>query len=320
MADVSTEAERYYQRGSELEQMYWNRWPSYWDPSPWESPPPWLGPPGEDITMEDARVWYRKAAALGSVRAITALARFSDGEERRHWLRQAVEHRENDDDSAMIDLARDYHAAGMLAEAEEWYRYALDHGWGSAAYYLTRLLMKLGRLDEAEQLMRPLAEVPDPGPGPTSLLAEILELKGQTEQAARLRAQIVEVRVAAMTGPPEDVIAVVVATMAVVPFLQAIATRAGDDAYAAIRAMVRWLWRRGREQPGAPRVRRPEDRLLVVEDPDPKLRLAITLGTDTPDHRLRALRDLDIDAITDGAENVLIEWHEPSQSWRTAGE
>lgn len=53
---MSSRAEELYRRGTELAQQYWNRWPCYWGPSPWESPPPRLGPAGEDIKLEDARV------------------------------------------------------------------------------------------------------------------------------------------------------------------------------------------------------------------------------------------------------------------------
>jgi hypothetical protein len=300
---VSTQAERYYREGSELEELYWSRWPSASAPAPWESPPPRPGARG-DIRLEEARACYRDAAALGSVRAMLALARRSDGEQRRRWLRQAAEH---GDDSAAVGLAGDFAAADMPAEAEQWYRYALDRGQASAVRGLAAVLIGQDRRDEAERLILRYTEEPSAEPS----------------DPLRVRTRI---RPDAFS-PPEAVIAVVVVTMAVVPFVQAIAAKAGENAYASIRAMVRWLWLRGRAKPGAQRLRRPEDRLLVVEDPDSKLRLAIALGTDTPDKRLRALRNFDlasvaddVQAATDDVQKVVIEWHEPSQSWRAAGQ
>ena len=283
---MSSRAQELYQRGSELEQMYWNRWPRGSDPSPWESPPPWLGPLGDDIKLEDARQFFRDAAALGSLRAIRALARRSDGEERRHWLREAMK---CGDGKAVLDLADDFIHADMLAEAEHWYRYAMDHGRPSAVFNLTMVLVRQDRLDEAEQLIRPHAK----GPDGARILAGILAEKGQAEEAARLYEQAESVRIAARPRggfPDYAVIAAVVITMAVVPFVQAIAARAGDNAYASIRAMVRWLWRRGHGRLHSEHVRRPESRLLVVEDPDPKLRLAIALGRHPGPPAARAAR------------------------------
>lgn len=100
-------------------------------------------------------------------------------------------------------------------------------------------------------------------------------------------------QISAAMAPPGNVIAVVVATTAVVPFVQAIATKAGENAYISIRAMVRWLWLHGRPKRDAPRVRRPEDRL----------------------------RDLDVETVAADsrhreAPGIVIEWHEPSKSWR----
>ncbi|MFE1884176.1 hypothetical protein [Streptomyces diastatochromogenes] len=125
---------------------------------------------------------------------------------------------------------------------------------------------------------------------------------------------------------PVEPVVLAVVTVAVVPFVNALVTKAGEDGYSAARALVRWLFRRGREvelpEQRPPRRGEPRpDRLLIVEDPDPKLKMAIWLGVDTPDERLRALQDLDMGAVVDDAESrqakvIQIRWDEVTRSWK----
>ncbi|RFC78296.1 hypothetical protein [Streptomyces sp. AcE210] len=127
---------------------------------------------------------------------------------------------------------------------------------------------------------------------------------------------------------PAEPVVIAVATVAVIPFVNTLVAKAGEDGYAAARALVRWLFRRGREVelPEQRSLRRGEQEprpvpLLIVENPDPKLKMAIWLGVDTSDERLRALQDLDMGAVVDDARSrqakaIQIRWDEVTRSWK----
>lgn len=57
-------------------------------------------------------------------------------------------------------------------------------------------------------------------------------------------------------------------------------SKAGENSDASARALAKWLFQRARARKMGDPSRK--DKLLIVEDPDPKLNLAIWLGTDTP--------------------------------------
>ncbi|MFE1589294.1 hypothetical protein ACFW6Q_26885 [Streptomyces sp. NPDC058737] len=135
-------------------------------------------------------------------------------------------------------------------------------------------------------------------------------------------------------GPryPAEPVVLAVVTVAVIPFVNTLVTKAGEEGYAAARALVRWVFRRGRavklpeQHPPRRGERAPRPApLLIVEDPDPQLKMAIWLGVDTPDERLRTLKDLDMGAVVEDARSrdakaVQIRWDEASRSWKAHDE
>lgn len=154
------------------------------------------------------------------------------------------------------------------------------------------------------------------------LLAKVLERRGKAAEAKRWRRKADkftdEPAISYLQLDPGQVVTVAVVSVAVATFVKAIVTKAGEDSYAAARSMVKWLFRRGRPKASG---LRPRERLLVVEDPDPKLMLAISITADTPDEQLRALEHLDLEAEIERAKRrkahgLSIEWDEVSKSWK----
>jgi tetratricopeptide (TPR) repeat protein len=210
-------------------------------------------------------------------------------------------------------------------EAERWYRIAAAEG-GYATRALAGFLLRQDRLDEAEPYYRQLAELGDE----TAMrsLAEVLARRHAHEEAGQWLRRAEKAR---RPGAPPHEVALVVATAVVsttvAPFVKAIVTKAGEDSYAAVRAAVRRLFGFGR--PAKVRWiggRRGEKtgragELLIVEDPGTALKMALHLGTDTPDGAIGALADLDLDAVSGDAkrrkvQEVRVVWDEVSRRWQ----
>ena len=124
-------------------------------------------------------------------------------------------------------------------------------------------------------------------------------------------------------APPglEVVIVTAVVTAAVVPFVKELATKAADDAYAGVCAWLDRLFAEKRSEPDSSYL--VKNHLLIVEDPDPRLNLALHLWTDTPDEAIHALVDLDIDTVVrrSGSEHekvrgLWVYWNQNTRSWQ----
>ncbi|OKI18694.1 hypothetical protein A6A25_39340 [Saccharothrix sp. CB00851] len=115
-------------------------------------------------------------------------------------------------------------------------------------------------------------------------------------------------------------IATAAVTAAVVPFVQAIAKKAADDSYDAVRGWLKGLFRDSKAKRippgGAPK------ELLVVTDLDPKIKLY--LPTDLSDQAIRALEQLDLDTGVargkrDKVTKLPIYFDERTGTWRIGG-
>jgi tetratricopeptide (TPR) repeat protein len=305
-----------------------------------------------DLLEQFDRLWM--AAHGGDVRAMTELALLSDGHERKAWLRRASDqgapwasellaheyikegqpetavrwHQrayENGERYAAEELAEVLLRLGRPGEAERWARLAAEGRQAPSAFrLLAEVLLRLDRLEEAERWARRAIEADLLSQGALQTLCEVLERQGKTSEAATERRRSIQLGDSfdlRLYGPlhPSELVSVAVVTAAVASFVNAVMIKAGDDSYAGGRAMLRWLFRRG--QAKVSERRRPKSQLLIVEDPDPTLKLAISLGTDTPDKQLRALKDLDVDAVFNDAKRrkaraVHIRWHKPNQTWK----
>lgn len=293
---------------------------------------------------------FWESADGGNVDAMVELADLCDGELRKDWLRRAADGgdrwsphflagelaREERLEEAALWYERAYEAGirhdaeelsvvllslGRLDEAERWAREAAEaRPVSSNQCMLAEVLLRLGKLDEAERWARRAAEDRPVFSDRLRVLADVLDRQGKIDEAELLRdqawfAQPDIVRPAAA----HEVVLVAVASLAVAPFVKALMSKAGENSYAGARALVKWLFKRGRAKKTG--YRRGNDQLLIVEDPNPKLSLAIWLGTDTPDEQLRALKYLDVDSVAVDArhrkaQGVRIQWNEASQSWK----
>jgi hypothetical protein len=262
------------------------------------------------------RFW--ESADGGDVNAMVELADLCDGEMRKDWLRRAGD---GGDRGSPHVLANELAEEERLVEAALWYQRAYEVGHRSDAAKLSEVLLGLDRLDEAERWARRAVEEHRGSlldSDSVRALVHVLDRQGKSDEAERLRWQAGRFTIG--PGRPLLLPAVLVAvtSVAVVPFVKALMSKAGENSYGSARALVRWLFRRGQVSERGYR----KDQLLVVEDPDPKLSMAIWLGTDTPDERLRALKDFDVDTVAtdprrrEGARGVRIQWDEASQSWK----
>jgi len=293
---------------------------------------------------------FWESADGGDVDAMVELADLCDGETRKEWLRRAADGgdywsphfladelaREGRLDEAVPWYQRAYKAGhrhdaeelsevllslGRLDEAERWARRAAKtRRVPSNQCRLAKVLLRLGKLDEAERWARRAAEDRPVFPERLRVLADVLDRQGKSDEAEQVREQARSVfDPGPLYGPAAEVVLVAVASVAVAPFVNALMSKAGEDTYACARALVKWLFERG--QPRKEGYSTGKDRLLIVEDPDPKLSLAIWLGTDTPDEQLRALKNFDVDSVATDARSrkgrgVRIQWDEASHSWK----
>lgn len=108
------------------------------------------------------------------------------------------------------------------------------------------------------------------------------------------------------------VAASVALTTAVIPFVQGLVTRAGEETYDLVRRKLRALVRKHADVERHPQA----GDLLVVDDPSLPLRLH--LRTDVTDEALRALAELDFPALADGRPEhpATVSWDPEIRSWR----
>jgi hypothetical protein len=114
------------------------------------------------------------------------------------------------------------------------------------------------------------------------------------------------------SGPPQafdTVLVTAIVTAAVVPFVQALATKAAEDSYAAVRSALRRRFReaRGADQPeGEP--------LLIIRNGN----LTLYARPEMTDAAIGALASLDLAAITEAARTgqVQIFFNETTGRWQ----
>ncbi|MGW2027205.1 hypothetical protein [Streptomyces decoyicus] len=114
-----------------------------------------------------------------------------------------------------------------------------------------------------------------------------------------------------------EVVITAVGTAAVLPFMQALATQAGNRAFEAARRLVaRWVRDPGS---GMPPVADGGESLTVIDEGDGRLTFEVPSGL--PDAALEALTRVDLEAMAapsrDGGK-VLIRWDAEGCEWRRA--
>jgi hypothetical protein len=95
----------------------------------------------------------------------------------------------------------------------------------------------------------------------------------------------------------------VVATAAVIPFLQTIMAKAGEDGYGAVRSAILRMSRRRQVEPA---------------EPDGQKNVIIHLPVDVPDDALRRLMSMDLAALMRASNCSAIEvsWDNDQQEWK----
>ncbi|MCX5367159.1 hypothetical protein OG864_51765 [Streptomyces sp. NBC_00124] len=195
-----------------------------------------------------SEAWCRRAAESGWRPAMESMAQ-RHPHEQEFWLRRAAD---DGSPASMLGLAHFLERRGQTAEAEHWYRTAVSNGLPHARRNLASLLAGQGRLAEALRYVRAEAEAAPIGSRAAGELADLFQRLGQTDEASVWRAQAEALRLDEGTqehpaGTPPDLAAVVltaVITTAVVPFVQALASKVAEDAYAQARQSVRRLLHR----------------------------------------------------------------------------
>lgn len=114
------------------------------------------------------------------------------------------------------------------------------------------------------------------------------------------------------SGPPQafdTVLVTAIVTAAVVPFVQALAAKAAEDSYAAVRSALRRRFReaRGADEPEA-------EPLLIIRNGN----LTLYARPEMTDAAIEALAGLDLAAITEAARTgqVQIFFNETTGRWQ----
>ncbi|MFF5809160.1 hypothetical protein [Streptomyces sp. NPDC012746] len=133
-----------------------------------------------------ATSWCRRAAQAGWIPAIRSMHRFAaEQDECEFWLRKSVE---SGDPWAPLSLADLLDEMGRAFEAERWYLTAIeDPGYIglSARDSMGDFLLRQGRLEEAAECWRQLAEAGEPAGAWHR--AYVLDRLGRPEEAATWR-------------------------------------------------------------------------------------------------------------------------------------
>jgi hypothetical protein len=272
---------------------------------------------GDDGEHErEMRRWLLLAADDGNVAAMTQLAAHSRGAERERWYRQAAEAGDTWAAVSLADLLAERDDPDE-AEAERWYRRATEAGWYHAMTRLGHLLERQQRFDEAVALYRTAADAG--ATGALACLIDLLDRLGRSDEAdgwrERRDAVTAEERAtSAGAAPWLAVVATAVVTTAVLPFVQGLVAKAAEDTYVAVREGLRRLFRRSGGRPA----QYFGNELLIVQDPDPSLNLALHLWTDTPPEAIRALAELDLtEREPDGSGVRRVFWNQQTKRWES---
>jgi len=226
------------------------------------------------------------------------------------WLRAAAQHGVA---PAMAELA----GVPTLSAGERlhWLRSAAAAGAWRAASRYADTLTESGHRDEAARWYE--ADVDADSAYAAARLATWYENAGRDEEAARFRRLAAELErppfrgAAAMDIAPIVITAVV--TTGVVPFLQTLVTKAAEEAYPQIRALIGRLFQRHSE-PG-PHDATPHRLLLVSDDLRP---LEVFLWADVSDDALKALGELtmaDLARLRSKDEPVTVAWDSAQGKW-----
>ncbi|MFD7169009.1 hypothetical protein [Streptomyces violascens] len=204
--------------------------------------------------------------------------------------------------------------------ATEWHCLAIELGFTKDWRVLQELLLELPQDGvESEELTTRVRSALDTAKTAEDKAARIrakLDAEAAQKEAERREKSRAANRLAHVEVGPATV-ATVVATAAVMPFLQAIAAKSAGDAYDKARAFMKGFFRREGRVDGTG-----EPSLHVVVDPDAGITFQIRGGV-LGDDALRALAEADLEAL--GAPDprgrrVIVYWSSVLGQWRRAVE
>jgi TPR repeat protein len=291
-----------------------------------------LGGPDSARLREQARRSYTKAAESGHVDAMYTLAHFSDlsaGERERWMVRGATAgHR-----WLRRDLLRRLRQQQRLAEAEPWQRAAAEAGDQDEQLALAERLVAQGHVDEAAYWFQAAAggEWLSVSQVAAEQLAHLLTNHGREDEAARWHDRARELARESekwlteeqlRAGDVGTVALTALVTTAVLPFVQALVSKAAEDAYGQARELVRRLVHRDRSANSASGPSRESEALFtIVEDPDAGI--SLHLWSDVSDDALQALAAFDLNELTARRPDqgrIRVVWDQASGTWRIRGE
>ena len=269
----------------------------------------------------EAGYWLGRAAEAGDSRALRALAglliEHGHVDEALHWCRQAADAGDHWDKMRLGDLLIEH---GHVDEALHRYRQAADAGERWAMVPLAELLLEHGRVDEALYRYRQAADAGDIRA--MRRLVGLLNEHGRVDDAEQWSyrvARTIEDRSGdtpaytpeGAVGDWDLILTTAIVTAVVVPFVQTLVTKAAEDTYVAVRAVVRRLISKHRSKESL------ESQLIIFQDPDTGI--ALHLWADVSDEAIRALVALDLKNLTVGLtrdDRVHLVWNSVTASWR----
>lgn len=115
----------------------------------------------------------------------------------------------------------------------------------------------------------------------------------------------------------DTVITTAVVTAAVVPFVQALAKKAAEDSYEAVRSLLKRTFRDARGKKAA--AADPPKQLLIVREDDPGTQAILYVKPNMSDAAIEALAELYLDVIANKGrkpDKIQIFWNETSNRWQ----
>ncbi|MFC9430080.1 hypothetical protein [Streptomyces sp. NPDC056987] len=277
--------------------------------------------------------------ALGRAADADMVTRLCQGTpaEAETWFRATAEQEPEDESPSKFMMAEFLSHGGRNGEAEGWYRLAAlatdgGHDVLSAAEALGDLLAARGACEKAETWYRrayygddspgsierrPLTERSRPidyahrQPSVAHKRAANLLSLGKAVEADAFLAEVDEYKRRNPTRGPAEVVTTAVLAGALVPFLQTLITKAGEDSYQAARAVIgRWARALRRTTPAPPPDSGPEERPGAEG-------VVVRISTHVSDEALGQLAALDFAAIRQAMGGAIeVSWDEDLSEWR----
>ncbi|MEU9287743.1 hypothetical protein AB0D57_24310 [Streptomyces sp. NPDC048275] len=254
--------------------------------------------------------WFRRTAASGR-RGLANMAGYRD---RKDALLRELAAAGDDLSASYLALAA--RRRGDTDAVVHWYGRAAELGDGVWALLQGEALEEQGRLEEAEAVYRrAAASADDPARSRDMVRYRLRRLLERQGKPVPVDLQHAEPPPPVFRGDAPTIVVTAVVTTALVPFIQALATKAAEEAYGAARSLISRLLHRDQRATNTPP---PGPVLHVLRDSQSGTRLELSADR-LDDEALHALTLADLEALAapdPAGKTVTIRWDNEVGLWR----